>query len=778
MAYLEAIAALTAHLPDLAHRAGQREDQVYASLSAILPETVLQHINSMPVQKALSLVGNENTAPHGQMQSLFNFLGRGSTQPHYVPLLPLDHIQLKENFFPQPEGISQAEQQQAYTKLWHSILDAIEPAFRFPDEATVVQQILDAFQRYTWCVPGPANDVSLYDQARITAAVAAATSTKTPEDSQSVATFVGGDISGIQRFIYTVTAKGAAKALRARSFYLQLLTEAVARWLLRKFGMPITNLVYVGGGRFYLLLPPDVDSELMEFRRILDEVMLKHHDGDLYLALGSSSLQEDDFVSQKFAEKWADVGHGISKDKQRRFAHLPSKQLHSVFEPRPSAYSDELSLRRIERDEMLDKAEEDADIHSSLGTSLNELGTYLPNAEYLLVIETEPEQSLPAGSFDNTLAALGYSAHLFDKYLSPYPDTVPTHSDRATLFGLHKVPDKRTHLTVQERLGCPVASGLRFLVNVIADKNYGKRAEFGDLQAASQGLKRLGVLRMDVDDLGNLFAHGFRTPDGTSKASLVRVAGLSFSLGLFFEGWVDHICSEFNKKYRTTIAHDGDPDHHDSVEAIYSVYSGGDDLFLVGRWDVMPELADTIRSDFAKYTANNPDVHISAGLTLHGGKYPLYQAAEDSERALGTAKGLPGKNAINLFGETISWSEWDQLLDWQATLGDLAQDKKVGRALLHTVIRFYRDYRDQREKDLQAGARTRTQQSQIVWGPWLWRSAYQLSRLSERAPHRKSEIAAIHPRMKENDFRGIELAGIGARWADALTRTDRSDDSA
>ena len=33
------------------------------------------------------------------------------------------------------------------------------------------------------------------------------------------------DLSGIQDFIYTITSDGALKALRARSFYLELLTE-------------------------------------------------------------------------------------------------------------------------------------------------------------------------------------------------------------------------------------------------------------------------------------------------------------------------------------------------------------------------------------------------------------------------------------------------------------------------------------------------------------------------------------------------------------------------
>ncbi len=59
----------------------------------------------------------------------------------------------------------------------------------------------------------------------------------------------GGDISGVQEFIYSIPAAGATRQLRGRSFYLQLLTEACAHHLLHETGMPLCNLLYAGGGR-------------------------------------------------------------------------------------------------------------------------------------------------------------------------------------------------------------------------------------------------------------------------------------------------------------------------------------------------------------------------------------------------------------------------------------------------------------------------------------------------------------------------------------------------
>jgi CRISPR-associated protein Cas10/Csm1 subtype III-A len=70
--------------------------------------------------------------------------------------------------------------------------------------------------------------------------------------NQPVALLVGGDISGIQKFIYTISSKGAARMLRGRSFYLQLLTEALLRYTLVELGLPYSNVIYSGGGHFYL----------------------------------------------------------------------------------------------------------------------------------------------------------------------------------------------------------------------------------------------------------------------------------------------------------------------------------------------------------------------------------------------------------------------------------------------------------------------------------------------------------------------------------------------
>ncbi len=71
-------------------------------------------------------------------------------------------------------------------------------------------------------------------------------------------------------------------------------------------------------------------------------------------------------------------------------------------------------------------------------------------------------------------------------------------------------------------LRCPVVAGVRYTVNVTLKGHY-EVATFEDMQNASHGLKRLGVLRMDVDNLGHLFSHGFRkVAEKTVKSAIWR----------------------------------------------------------------------------------------------------------------------------------------------------------------------------------------------------------------------------------------------------------------
>ena len=87
-------------------------------------------------------------------------------------------------------------------------------------------------------------------------------------------------------------------------------------------------------------------------------------------------------------------------------------------------------------------------------------------------------------------------------------------------------------------------------------------------------LRKLGILRMDVDNLGSIFQSGL----SKEKSSLARYASLSRSFDYFFSGYINNIVMQ-----------------EENVDKSFIVYSGGDDLFIVGEWNTTIRIAKTIR---------------------------------------------------------------------------------------------------------------------------------------------------------------------------------------
>jgi len=91
------------------------------------------------------------------------------------------------------------------------------------------------------------------------------------------------------------------------------------------------------------------------------------------------------------------------------------------------------------------------------------------------------------------------------------------------------------------------------------------------------------------------------------------------------------------------------------------VYSGGDDLILVGPWETMIIFAIYLNQQFRKYTCNNEFITLSAGLTFVKPKYPIASAIKETEALLDESK-EKGKNRITVFGTTVEWNQLPEFL--------------------------------------------------------------------------------------------------------------------
>ena len=803
-----ALAGLLYNLAEFAKRAGDSS----FSWSEIVPRQWLDVVQKNEVSRAVNLttklsvgVGlDAESQTSGQLATIFCSLHledeqRNSISPPPKAYLPLKELRLREDTIFPNGAMARGDVTRAYHDLWHGTderqgfrecviaLKAAHEDLGSIKEA-YLNSLLNLLERYSWCIPaGVQNDcadISLYHHSRMSAALATCLITRDQIEIEKMVRFsnnfdepvvllVGGDFSGVQDFIYTITSRGATSALRGRSMYLQLLTDIVTRYILTEIGLPLTNIIYVGGGYFYFLAPISARPMIDEAQEYISRVLLHHHQGGLYLAIAQESLYLNQFQGKKLTKKWKNLTQALQLQKQRRFSELGVDMTHLLFDPLEQGGNEEKLCVVCGREHPGTKPIEHlGNIRKCPACHKFEaLGKDLRQARYLFLNEVDrlslPHRDDPAGDYETILKHFGYQAGLYEKL--PIPASTTSYCEALAL-------NDETLDTLRPTSN--QAIGRYFLVNVVPKLTEVEREKLKDkindlpeisnpddlpikpfeaMAFQSTGVKRLGVLRMDIDDLGRIFSTGLG-----EKANLVRIAALSFSISLFIEGWIQQIAKTSNDEPGRAL--------------IYSIYSGGDDLFFVGAWHLLPHLAEIINSDLSRFVAHHKGIHLSGGIVLIPNKYPLYQAAGDVSETEHAVKSNPGKNALNFLQQTIPWSRFEEVKTRQQELVEL-DNRDVPRSLIKLLVQLYVEYQKTQDGWLsQGGSIGHSGQPQVYWGRGHWHSAYRLTRLAEQVGRQDEEIrkkiTRMHSELRSENFRNIEWIGLAACWAELLVSAD------
>lgn len=138
---------------------------------------------------------------------------------------------------------------------------------------------------------------------------------------------------------------------------------------------------------------------------------------------------------------------------------------------------------------------------------------------------------------------------------------------------------------------------------------------------------------------------------------------------------------------------------NEEFKNIYTLFAGGDDLCLIGPWNVMVVFAEKIQKEFSTYTGDSPIITISAGVELFKPSSPVVHAVEKAESALERAKNNEGKNSVVLFGYAMKWkNEFESQIqfakDWLVFTADDAIDNngKNRNAMLYRFLRYHREW--------------------------------------------------------------------------------------
>ena len=496
------------------------------------------------------------------------------------------------------------------------------------------------------------------------------------------------NLSGIQNFIYNISTKKAAKSLRSRSFYLEMLCEDLADEVLRRCGLERTNLLFAGGGRVKILAP-----NLKTVKNILGDVelesntFLSHLGGILSVSLSWVELRGTDMViSTATGSELPKILRTLSEKAELNKYTRPAKLLVHGMEIGPfDPLLEECRICHVETNNpaRLEEEGEEPVFVCPTCDMLIKLGGYLKedhkgNSRFVYIQKKETEPGPCIECLELPFGKLTWRA---------------------------KPENLRLALVLEGRWNpasylSPEYAGFAFPAHTPGS------ATFEELADESVGASRLGVLRMDVDDLGKIFTKGI--PE--KEMSFTRYSVLSRMLNRYFREYLP-LVAEGKFEGGVTLPIFDRP--KDKIRAAEIIYSGGDDLFLVGAWNDLLEIAFDISYSFKLFVCENPALHISGGLVVHRHDHPLYRLAGLSQEEEDKAKAAEGKDNFCLFQRTAKWDKYLEIFEnvlmplLTSGNGEKAElkpfksgeDEKVRhyieltipRALLHRLLQLFRD---------------------------------------------------------------------------------------
>lgn len=547
---------------------------------------------------------------------------------------------------------------------YEALLNKIKSHFIMKDINQIsINQLLQILEEGFSYVPSSTNraevcDISLYVHSKITSAVASCMKLYFDEQqiqdykkycfnsgskifrNEKIYLLISGDISGIQDFIYTIPSKGALKTLRGRSLYIDLLLEEFIDEYLEQIGLSRANVLYSGGGHFYILAPniEDTKKAIDKLQAKMNRWLMENIGINLYLAISTAECSANNLMkSEAQGNLFAIVNKKLKDDKTIRYSK-DEDFLEYIFnvEKEEDTAKKECNICHNLVDKLW-KYNSDEEIACEFCLNLYKLGQDILTQDLVFVISEE--------KIDGGIKIFGKDKDLY-MYAVNIEDIDMFKGKILRIYSKNNLLENDLAIRL-------------YLADYSAKNENDEVMTFDDLAKSSckidKGIKRLGVLRLDVDDLGIAFSSGFvsdkdKIEDNLRYATLSRYADLSKDISMFFKVAINKICAgdltgcvDFEEKAFNIFGIAKAPKRKVNI-----IYAGGDDLFLVGAWDEVLEVAIDINRAFKQFT--NGKLTLSAGMAMFSPTYPISKMAEIAGLLVQMSKNRKDKNSIALFG--------------------------------------------------------------------------------------------------------------------------------
>lgn len=678
---------------------------------------------------------------------------KGKTTDAYIPALPLT-LEPKKLLLEVPPTAEELKAQ----------LDTLKESLK---QANLEIQLLSTLEIHasTLAVSEKYNDLSLYDFCKMTAGIACCL------ERSSKIRLVGGSISGIQTYLYDIVSKNAAKLLKGRSFYLQLLADSLLEELLNKllekdgFKLSPCNVIYASGGGFFVLVPdvPGIEQGFKDFSETIAGQIYARHGTSLFAELAMTKAF--DMTSKPVNKSWEELYKELDALKYQRLKGNNKLRKHFFkkfieeggMRKRDCITNEEIKERDLNKAVLLNKEDPNSLVLPFTKKQIN-LGRNLSTATYWVTSAIKDKNYKyfidPFKKFHYLVDNLNEIVEADTIRVFNKPDTLTLQP--FTFYGGNNFPtftkEDIEKLTKNEEGHKP-----------------GDIKPF-DFLVGNDPLKRLAILRMDVDRLGAIFSEGIACiPEKRYTVNFTRYAAVSRNLDYFFKGYLNTL----QKDYQNTII----------------IYSGGDDLFIAGKWNEVLALAQDIHQAFKAWTCGN--LTLSGGVVLLPAKFPVMQGARLADIAEKKAKkhqveltdGIVKKNALCLFDVPLHWEkEFKVVKELYDKILAFLLSKELNKSFLSkinshaTAEQLY----EQLKKD-----------NKPATPKWRWVMAYDMTRyrnaLKDEAKEAKKFIDRIAQDTFLNSYDGkkleskytfLTLLHIAVRWVELRYRIEKPEEFA
>jgi CRISPR-associated protein Csm1 len=613
------------------------------------------------------------------------------------------------------------------------------------DTYRFLSKVYHIFYKYLWSVPSSTYDpkkkakhypdISLFDHSRTVAAIATSLTTpynlnvlKNPDQStdlkeQLKLVLIEGDISGIQNFLFGIrNYKGVAKRLRGRSFFLAVLPDLIARYILDQLGYPaVVNILYSGGGKFQLLIgyEENIEKKLKDLQKNIEKVLIKEFGGKLGFVLEYEIFPLCGL--ENYSEVVKRIHRKLAKAKKRKFVENLA-EFENLAQERFNRLLQENKSTKIcpscgwevieEEEEVCQWCEAFAKVGADLPKyeivsisvdkgiinevkeeikrlsnkeKINRKFLVRPKKPSVLILEELGVIELIKNEKDFLLENEGYLRKLSDVVILNRTDFERNKALTGFKFLCLAVPivkDEEAEEILKQKYGDTPDDPIE------AEKIL----PFTVLEKLSAGDPKLGYLKADVDNLGLVFMIGLG-----KDYTFSRIANLSRSLDMFFSLYMDRLLRD--KELKDLKEDYSDEKILDTVKSlVYTVYSGGDDLFLIAPWNVAINYSTEIRKQFSNYTCESKFLGISAGLGLFKGSYPVRLAANKTDSLESNAKSRVEcefrKDKIALLGSVLKWEQLKDTLEDLNSLKKALQEGKLSRGMIYRFYQMLKDIKD------------------------------------------------------------------------------------